>query len=141
SERHGRPIYLLSDEAYARIIFDGNSYESPTESYPYSLLIYTYGKTLLTPGQRIGYIALPPTMPNREELHDALLDAQVMVGFAFPNALLQHSLAELEALSIDIPALQRRRDRLVAALHEMGYRVRIPEGTFYLMVDSPDADD
>lgn len=141
SERHGRPIYLLSDEAYSRIIFDGNSYESPTESYPYSLLIYTYGKTLLTPGQRIGYIALPPTMPNREELHDALLDAQVMVGFAFPNALLQHSLAELEALSIDIPALQRRRDRLVAALHEMGYRVRVPEGTFYLMVDSPDPDD
>src|SRR5690606_41719709 len=98
SERHGRPIYLLSDEAYSRIIFDGNSYESPTESYPYSLLIYTYGKTLLTPGQRIGYIALPPTMPARDELRNALMAAQVVTGFAFPNALLQHSLAELETM-------------------------------------------
>lgn len=141
SRRHGRPIYLLSDEAYSRILFDGNSYHSPTESYSHSLLLYTYGKTLLTPGQRIGYIALPPTMPDRAELREALMTAQMIVGFAFPNALLQHSLAELEKLSIDMAALQRRRDRLVAALREMGYGVRLPDATFYLMVDSPDPDD
>lgn len=141
SERHGRPIYLLSDEAYSRILFDDNSYRSPTESYRHSLLLYTYGKTLLTPGQRIGYIALPPTLPGRAELREALMTAQMVVGFAFPNALLQHSLADLEMLSIDIPALQRKRDRMVAALQEIGYRVRLPEGTFYLMVDSPEPDD
>ncbi|TMG47826.1 MAG: aminotransferase class I/II-fold pyridoxal phosphate-dependent enzyme, partial [Chloroflexi bacterium] len=63
SERNGRAIYLLSDEAYCRILYDGRHYESPTESYPRSILIYTYGKQLLTPGERIGYLALPPTMP------------------------------------------------------------------------------
>ena len=68
SARHGRPVYLLSDEAYSRIVFDGARYPSPTEFYPYTLLVYTYGKTLLTPGQRIGYIALSPSMPERETL-------------------------------------------------------------------------
>jgi aspartate aminotransferase len=58
SERNGRPIYLLSDEAYSRIVFDGRPYYSPTAFYPRSFLIYTYGKTLLTPGQRLGYVAL-----------------------------------------------------------------------------------
>lgn len=141
SQRHGRPIYLLSDEAYSRILFDGNAFHSPTESYSHSLLLYTYGKTLLTPGQRIGYIALPPTMPGRDELGDALMAGQMAVGFAFPNALMQHALADLERLSIDLSALQRRRDRMVTSLREIGYGVRVPEATFYLMVDSPDPDD
>ena len=141
SQRHGRPIYLLSDEAYSRILFDGNAFHSPTESYSHSLLLYTYGKTLLTPGQRIGYIALPPTMPGRDELCAALMAGQMAVGFAFPNALLQHSLADLERLSIDLSALQRRRDRMVTSLREIGYGVRVPEATFYLMVDSPDPND
>ena len=64
-QRTQRPIYLLSDESYSRILYDGRPYPSPTAFYPHSFLIYTYGKTLLTPGQRIGYIALPPAMPDR----------------------------------------------------------------------------
>jgi aspartate aminotransferase len=141
SQRNGRPIYLLSDEAYSRIIFDDRSYASPTAFYPYSFLIYTYGKTLLTPGQRIGYVALAPAMPDRESVRMAVLLAQVFTGYAFPNALLQRALPDLEGLSIDIAHLQRKRDRLVAALREMGYEVNLPEGTFYLLVRSPWQDD
>lgn len=141
SERNGRPIYLLSDEAYSRIIFDGRGFPSPTAFYPNSLLLYTYGKTLLTPGQRIGYTALPPTMPEREPLRQALLAAQLVTGFAFPNALLQHALSELEPLSIDITGLERKRDWLVEELRGMGYELQVPEGTFYLLVRSPLADD
>lgn len=141
SARHGHPIYLLSDEAYSRIVFDGREYPSPTAFYPDSLLLYTYGKTLLTPGQRIGYIALPPTMPDRGSLREALFAAQVVSGWAFPNALLQHALADLETVSIDIAHLQRKRDTMVAALRSMGYELHVPEGTFYLLVRSPDPDD
>jgi aspartate aminotransferase len=132
---------LLSDEAYSRILFDGREFPSPTAFYPHSLLLYTYGKTLLTPGQRLGYIALPPTMPGREMLRGALFMAQLVTGFAFPNALLQHALADLDKLSIDIAHLQRKRDRLVGALRDMGYDLHTPEGTFYLMVRSPIEDD
>ena len=141
SERQRRPIYLLSDEAYSRIVFDGRDFPSPTTFYPHALLLYTYGKTLLTPGQRLGYIALPPTMPDRAELRSALLAAQFVTGFAFPNALLQHALPDLEPLSIDVDELQRKRDRMVAALGAMGYALHVPEGTFYLLVRSPLADD
>lgn len=141
SERLGRDIYLLSDEAYSRIIYDDRPFTSPTQFYPNSFLIYTYGKTLLTPGQRLGYIALPPTMPNREQMRWAIEATQGMTGYAYPNALLQHALPDLEQLSIDIAHLQRKRDRLVGALGEMGYAVHVPEGTFYLLPRAPEADD
>ncbi len=141
SERNGRPIYLLSDEAYSRIVYDGLPYYSATSFYPNSLLIYTYGKVLLTPGQRLGYIALPPTMPDREPMRAALYGSQIMTGWAFPNALLQHGLADLDKVSIDIPHFQTKRDRLVAALRGAGYEVHVPQGTFYLLPRSPWADD
>jgi aspartate aminotransferase len=141
SARHGRAITLLSDEAYSRIVYDGQPYHSPTEYYPNSLLIYTYGKTLLTPGQRMGYIALPPNLPDRERLRSAVFVAQLMNGYAFPNALLQHALPELEGVSIDMPHLQQKRDRMVAALRDMGYELHAPQGTFYLLPRSPLPDD
>ena len=141
SARNSRPITLLSDEAYSRILFDGQPFHSPTRYYPNSLLIYTYGKTLLTPGQRIGYIALPPDLPEHARWRDAIFVAQIMNGYAFPNALLQHALADLEEVSIDLDRLQRKRDGMVAALRQMGYELHVPQGTFYLLPHSPLADD
>jgi aspartate aminotransferase len=141
SRKNGRTIYLLSDESYNRIVYDGRSYPSPAVYYPNSFILYTYGKTLLTPGQRIGYIALPPGMPQRELVRQGVFVNQMATGFAFPNALLQHALGDLEKLSIDIDRLQVRRDRMVAALQEMGYDLHKPEGTFYLLVRSPQPDD
>lgn len=141
SERNGRPIYLLSDEAYHRIVFDNQPYYSPTTYYSNSFLIYTYGKQLLTPGQRVGYIALPPAMRRREDMRLALLGAQVLTGYAFPNALLQYSIPDLEKVSIDMAQYQRKRDWMVKELQAQGYETRAPEGTFYLLVKSPIADD
>jgi aspartate aminotransferase len=80
-------------------------------------------------------------MPGREQLRTALFVSQLMTGYAFPNALLQHALADLERLSIDIDHLQRKRDRLVAELRGMGYDLHIPEGAFYLLPRSPLEDD
>jgi aspartate aminotransferase len=140
-KRTGRPIYLISDESYSRIVFNGGSFPSPTAFHPHSFLVYTYGKTLLTPGQRIGYIALPPEMPDRDQMRSALFTAQMLLGYAFPNALLQVALPDLERLSIDIPHLQRKRDSMVTALGEMGYNLHSPQGTFYLMPRSPLEDD
>lgn len=141
SERGGRPVYLISDESYNRIVYDGRTFPSPTGHYPYSFLVYTYGKTLLTPGQRLGYLALPPTMPEREVLRSAIEGLQVDLGWLFPNATLQYALADLEPLSIDVGRLERRRDRLVGALRGFGYETNVPEGTFYVMVRSPLDDD
>jgi aspartate aminotransferase len=141
SERIGHPIWILSDEPYNRIAFDGAEVASPAELYPHTVVTYSYGKQLLAPGMRIGYLAIPPTCPERRELRDEIFIAQFANGYAFPNALLQHALADLERLSIDIGALQARRDRLVPALREMGYEASMPEGTFYTMARSPIDDD
>ena len=141
SARIGRRIYLVSDEAYNRIVFDGLRFHSPAEFYPHTLLAYSYGKTHLSPGQRVGYLALPPSMPHRDAMRPAITGLQVAMGWVYPNALLQHALPELEKFSIDVSQLQRRRDRLVDALGGMGYRVQPPEGSFYLYVPSPVPDD
>jgi aspartate aminotransferase len=143
SAQNGRTIYLLSDEAYSRIIYDGRAFVSPTTFYPNSFLVYTYGKTLLAPGQRIGFIALPPHMPRetRAALNPAIFAAQLVTGYAFPNALLLHALADLDKLSIDVEHLQFKRDWLVRELCALGYDLHSPEGTFYLLPRSPLADD
>jgi aspartate aminotransferase len=141
SARIGHPIWIVSDEPYNRIVFDGRDYTSPAQLYPHTMVTYSYGKTLLAPGQRIGFVTVPPTLPERAEVREEIFIQQFAGGYLFPTALLQHSLAELEKLSIDVGALQRRRDRLVPALRDIGYECTMPEGTFYCMARSPMADD
>ncbi len=141
SRRNGRAIYLISDEAYNRIVFDGAEFHTPLEFYSHSMLAYSYGKTLLAPGQRIGYLALCPSMPDRERLMEDVLIAQLAQAHAFPNAVLQRALPELEQLSIDVAHLQRKRDWMVSALREMGYELHVPQGTFYLFPKSPLSND
>jgi len=141
SRRNADPVYLISDEAYNRIVYDGRECPSPLAFHRWSILVYTYGKTLLTPGERLGYLALPPTMPDRGALMRRLHFGQLMTGWAFPNAVLQYALADLEPLCIDVARLEARRNRLVAALSEAGYELLIPQGTFYLMARSPWPDD
>jgi aspartate aminotransferase len=141
STRIGHPVYLISDEPYNRIIFDGRSFHSPAEAYPNTVITYSYGKQLLAPGQRIGYLTVPPTMPDREAFRETVFVSQLATGYAFPNALLQHAIEDLEELSIDVAAMQHRRDRLVGALREIGYETTMPEGSFYVMARAPIADD
>jgi len=139
--RIGRQIFLVSDEPYNRILFDGREFHSPAEVYPDTITTYSYGKTLLAPGMRIGYLTVPPTMSDREAFRERVLMAQLAGGFLFPNALLQHAIEDLEKLSIDVGALERRRDRMVGALRGIGYETTVPEGTFYIMARSPIDDD
>jgi aspartate aminotransferase len=141
SAEHGRPILLFSDESYRRIRFDGRPFVSPAVAYPHTLVLYTYGKQLLAPGERVGYLAISPSTADRSALGAAVLFAQIVGGWQFPNTTLQRAVPDLERLTIDVPALERRRDRLAAALSELGYEVTVPEATFYMMVRSPVPDD
>jgi aspartate aminotransferase len=141
SARNGRPIYLISDEAYSRILFDGNRMITPAAFYPRSLLIHTYSKSSLAPGQRLGYVALTPGTPGRDELRQAFMVAGFSTGNMLPDAIMQYALPEIEAMSIDLDHLQRKRDRMVDALREMGYEVHSPQATFYLLPRAPIEDD
>lgn len=141
SARNERRIYLLSDEAYNRIVFDDREFPTPLAHYPHSFLLYTYAKTLLSPGSRLGYVATPPGIDGADDLRRGLLLAQITYGWAFPVAPLQHAIPDLERLSADVGTLQRRRDLLVSALRDQGYEAVSPEGTFYIVVRSPLEDD
>jgi aspartate aminotransferase len=141
SARFGRPIYLLSDEAYRRIVMDGRRAASPAEHYEHTLVLYSYGKQLLAPGQRIGYLAISPRIPDRQPLRDAATVTRFVNSYAFPTNVLQRALPEYAHLCIDLDALQRRRDHLLPALARNGYDPTTPEGTFYIMARSPDPDD
>lgn len=142
SARIGRRIWLLSDEPYRRIRFDGIGFTSPAAVYPWTLVDYSYGKVLLAPGARLGYLALSPLMPaaERAALRAAMMPVQAAIGWGFPDALMQYSVAALEGLSIDIAVLAKKRDRMLGALAECGYRLTRPEGTFYLWGEAPGGD-
>jgi aspartate aminotransferase len=142
SARFGRRIFLLSDEPYRRLRFDGRDFVSPAAIYPWTFITYSYGKVLLAPGQRLGYLALSPLMPlsDRQALRDVMFSAQMALGWRFPNAVMQYAVPDLEQLSIDQRALTRRRDRLTEALTRAGFEVLRPEGTFYLWSKWPAGD-
>jgi aspartate aminotransferase len=141
SARHGRPIFILADEPYSRLVFDGRPFHSPSAHYPHTLIAYSYGKVLCAPGQRVGWLALGPGMPGRDAVRQAVFLAQMACAYAFPNAVLQRAIGDLDALSIDVAHLQAKRDRVLAALRSQGYDVHTPEGTFYLFPKSPIPDD
>ena len=143
SAKIGRRIFLLSDEPYRRLRFDGRAFVSPAALYPWTLISYSYGKVLLSPGQRLGYLALSPLMPkeDRDALRSVLFPAQMAIGWCFPNAVMQYAVPDLENLSIDQAALARRRDLLLPVLRKAGCRMVEPEGTFYLWGRWPDGRD
>ncbi len=142
SARIGHRIYLLSDEPYRRLRFDGRGFDSPASVYPWTFISYSYGKVLLAPGQRLGYLAISPLMPDAERraFSDSMFSAQMALGWCFPNAVMQYAIPDLETLSIDQAALTRRRDCLMSVLSENDYDVLPPEGTFYLWSRWPSGD-
>ena len=142
SARIGRRIFLLSDEPYRRLRFNGRGFVSPAAVYPWTLISYSYGKILLAPGQRLGYLAFSPLMPiaERASLREATFPAQMALGWTFASAIMQHAIPELETISIDQGALARRRDSLMTVLSSGGYDPLLPEGTFYLFARWPGSD-
>jgi aspartate aminotransferase len=138
----GRRIWILSDEPYRRIRFDGLGFTTPAAVYPHTLIDYSYGKILLAPGLRIGYLAISPALPasERDELRQLRFAVQMADGWNVPDAPLIYAIPDLEALRLDIAALARRRDRMLGALTQWGYELTRPEGTFYLWGHAPGGD-
>jgi aspartate aminotransferase len=141
ADRYGQPIWVISDEAYSRVLFDNHRFISPGIFHPYSLLAHTYSKTTLTPGQRLGYLAMAPGLPQAETMRTALLHVLLASGLAMPDAIMQYALPDIDGLCIDVTAIQRRRDRMVSELQKQGYQLHLPEATFYLLAQAPGGDD
>jgi aspartate aminotransferase len=141
SREMGKTIYLISDEPYAEIVFDGVTVPSVLKAYPNSIVAYSYSKTLSLPGERIGYIAMSPHIAEVGDLISALILCTRILGFVNAPALMQRIVARLQDVAVDVKIYQKKRDLLCAGLAKAGYKFEKPQGAFYLFVQSPIPDD
>ncbi|MCH7606293.1 MAG: pyridoxal phosphate-dependent aminotransferase [Chloroflexi bacterium] len=138
---HGTEIFIISDEPYRRIIYDGLTYPQVFPHYENTIVVNSHAKDLALPGERIGYMAVNPEYPGREELSNGLTFCNRTLGFVNAPALMQHVVRALQGVSVDVADYQRKRDFLYGRLTGMGYSVVKPQGAFYLFPKSPLEDD
>ncbi len=140
-QKNNRSVYLLSDEPYSKLVYDGIKVPSIFMAYPYSLIITSYSKDLSLPGERIGFVAANPKMENWCQVMDGLTFCNRILGFVNAPAIMQRILPRLQGVSIDVGIYRRKRDLLCKGLAEIGYQFVKPQGAFYLFPKSPQADD
>ena len=138
---HGSEIFLISDEPYKRIIFDGMDFPQIIPSYTNSVIVTSHAKDLALPGERIGFIAVNPNYSEKEELAGGFSFCNRTLGFVNAPALMQHLVRNLQGVSVDPDYYQRKRDFMHTALSEMGYDTVKPQGAFYLYPKTPIDDD
>ena len=134
-------IYLISDEPYRKIVYDGHTVPSIFKAYRNSLIVSSYSKDLSLPGERIGYIAAHPGIEGKPQLLGAMTLANRILGFVNAPALMQRVVAELQGATVDTSIYTRRRELFCKVLREAGYEFVPPKGAFYMFPKSPIADD
>ena len=137
----GKTIYLISDEPYRKIVYDGHTVPSIFKAYRNSLIVSSYSKDLSLPGERIGYIAVNPEIEGKAQLLGAMTLANRILGFVNAPALMQRVVAELQGVTVDCSIYARRRELFCKVLSEAGYEFIPPKGAFYMFPKSPIADD
>ncbi len=141
SAEAGRTIYLISDEPYRKIVYDGVEVPPILSLFRNAFVCTSYSKDLSIPGERIGYIAASPGMEHIDLVMGALTFTNRILGYVNAPALMQRAVARLQGQSVDIDAYRRNRDRLYQGLVDAGYECYKPEGAFYLFPKSPIPDD
>ena len=136
-----KTIYLVSDEPYVEIVYDGIAVPSILKAYKNSIVAYSYSKTLSLPGERIGYIAVNPEIEHGPDLLNALVLCTRILGYVNAPALMQRIVAKLQDTAVDVKVYQKKRDILCEGLAKAGYKFEKPQGAFYLFVQSPIPDD
>lgn len=137
----GRPIYMLSDEPYRELLYDGLTYPSPLLSYPWTLTVTSNSKDLSLAGERIGHIAIHPHCEAAGDLFSAMTFCNRILGFVNANALMQRVVGRLQGARVETAVYQRRRDLFCHNLRAMGFEFTCPRGAFYLFPKSPMPDD
>jgi aspartate aminotransferase len=141
SKDYKRTIYLISDEPYRKIVYDGVKVPSIFTSYNNSIIGTSYSKDISIPGERIGFIAVNPAADYRNELISGMTVANRILGFVNAPALMQRVVACMQGMSVEISEYARKREMLCDGLAAFGYEFTKPPGTFYLFPRSPIPDD
>lgn len=137
SKEINRTIYLISDEPYRKIVYDGTEVPPIFKIYPNSIICTSYSKDLSLPGERIGWLAVSPDMEDAEQMVNAAILCNRILGYVNAPALMQRVIARLQGQNVDVSIYKRKRDALCKILDKYQYEYAKPEGTFYLFVKSP----
>ena len=141
SRRSGKSIYLVADEPYRKIVYDGFMVPSVLAAYRNSVVVTSYSKDLSLPGERLGYAVVHPGADQAEALMSGMVLANRILGFVNAPALIQRVVQHLQGACVDVSRYQARRDLFCRGLAEAGYDLVQPRGAFYLFPKSPVADD
>jgi aspartate aminotransferase len=136
-----RQLFLISDEPYARIAYDGIRLPHVFTHIDNAVIVTSHSKDLALPGERIGYLAANPRMTHVDLFIEGAIFCNRTLGFVNAPALMQRMVAKLQRSSVDVNAYQEKRDILYHYLTEMGFTLARPAGAFYLFPRSPFADD
>lgn len=141
SKELNRTIYLISDEPYRKIVYNGIRVPSIFHIHDDSMVATSYSKDLSLPGERIGYLAVNPKADHKEQLIVGMTMMNRTLGFINAPAFMQRVVSELRGVSVDIGEYARKRNLICNGLAELGYEFIKPGGTFYLFPKSPIPDD
>jgi len=135
--KSGRFAYLVSDEPYREIVYDGCDVPPVLSCYSESIVVSSYSKNLSLAGERIGYIALNPAIGGKDEIFNALVYCARVLGFVNAPALMQRIVAELTEERVDVDIYAQRKNAFMKALDEAGIEYAVPQGAFYLFCKVP----
>ncbi|MBL6967772.1 MAG: pyridoxal phosphate-dependent aminotransferase [Desulfobacteraceae bacterium] len=141
SGKFGQPIYLISDEPYRKIVYDGIKVPTVFDAYNESFMVTSFSKDLSLPGERIGYAAAHPGISDKKMILAGMVLCNRVLGYVNAPALMQRAITRLLEDSVDISLYQQKRDRLCEGLASFGYEFKKPEGAFYLFPRTPLEDD
>ena len=140
-KEYGHDIYLLSDEPYRELVYDGVNVPYLTQYYDNTIVVYSYSKSLSLPGERIGYVVVPNEVRESEKVISAMNVANRILGFVNAPTLQQKIVQKCLEEKTDVSYYNRNRETLYKGLTDCGFSCIKPEGAFYLFMKSPIADE
>ena len=140
-EESQNTIYIISDEPYREIVYDGNIVQYIPKLYKNTFVVYSYSKSLSIPGERIGYVAFSKEIEDYERTYSSLTIANRILGFVNANSLLQKVIGKCADLTADLEEYTKNRDLLFNGLTSLGFNAFKPQGAFYLFLKSPVLDE
>ncbi len=138
---YGHEIYLVSDEPYRELVYDGNTVPFLTKYYDNTFVTYSFSKSLSIPGERIGYIAVSPCMADCSQAVQGLSVANRILGFVNAPSLMQKALVKSMDARTDVDYYDRNRRLIYGKLTELGFTCVKPQGAFYLFIQSPEPEE
>ena len=132
SAQYGHPIYLIADEPYREIVYDGVTVPYLPKYYPDTLVCYSFSKSLSLPGERLGYVVVPDSVTDSRRVYAAVCGAGRSMGYVNAPSLFQRVCARCADLTADISVYEKNRNLLYDCLTSLGFEVTKPAGTFYI---------